>query len=262
VGVILLWVCVFPRRGTKSNPCRPGGCLVDLGCSCCCWLALALPARGARSRRRNEPPLSPPLPPDNGRITATSTQVGDPLLLLAMAALAMSETPIDTVHVTAEISGVATELCILIFSDRYFVILSQLNKLGTMISAEQERGPDGVRVYAVRTLLVRRPISAGWAAWLGPLTSCACLKSRPSLQTEPLLRVLPSGPAGRRDARGVRPEFDRGHRSQHGGWRQGSIAGHRAGQPRGRRRSAATARVPFAVAVCSAAQTVVVVGTT
>eukprot|EP01049_Picozoa_sp_SAG25_P024308 SAG25_NODE_10887_length_320_cov_1.058824_1_plen_30_part_01 len=30
---------------------------------------------------------------------------------MAMAALAMSETPIDTVHVTAEISGVATELC-------------------------------------------------------------------------------------------------------------------------------------------------------
>ena len=68
----------------------------------------------------------------------------------------LSEPPIDTIHATAEICGVATELCILIFKNRYFVILSQFNKLGTIVSAEQERGPDGVHVYTVRTLLVMR----------------------------------------------------------------------------------------------------------
>ena len=89
--------------------------------------------------------------------------------------MAATQPAIATVQIAEQVAGVETDLCILEFSDRYFVIVTQLNKLGTMISAHQEKGPDGVHVYAVNTLMVRPHTS--WTCSLGPrmlALQCQC----------------------------------------------------------------------------------------
>ena len=42
---------------------------------------------------------------------------------------------IRTAQHVAAIGGVSTELCIMEFADRYFVVLTQLNKPGTLVRA-------------------------------------------------------------------------------------------------------------------------------
>jgi hypothetical protein len=45
-----------------------------------------------------------------------------------------SEQAIQTTQAVRNIGGVQTELCILQFSDRYMVFITQLNKPGTMVN--------------------------------------------------------------------------------------------------------------------------------
>ena len=105
------------------------------------------------------------------------------------AAAAMAGSAIGTRQASKLIGGVQTDLCVLEFSDRFVVFLTQLNKPGTMVRAARpdprrqpfdfdraviavvrcassqvnafaERGHDGVATYEVQTLMVGPPSAA------------------------------------------------------------------------------------------------------
>ena len=70
-------------------------------------------------------------------------------------AMANNTTPI-TLQAAASIDGVHTEVVSTAFSDRVFVVVTQLGKVGNLLSACVERGADGEDIYSVSTLLGRR----------------------------------------------------------------------------------------------------------
>jgi proteasome assembly chaperone 3 len=51
---------------------------------------------------------------------------------------------------------VTTEICFQSFADRYFVMISQLNKVGSLINAWSEEKPSGGKIFQTQILLGRR----------------------------------------------------------------------------------------------------------
>ena len=67
----------------------------------------------------------------------------------------MSTTPV-TLQAAASIDGVHTEVVCTAYADRVFVLVTQLRKVGNLVSASVESGADGEDLFSVSTLLGRR----------------------------------------------------------------------------------------------------------
>lgn len=57
---------------------------------------------------------------------------------------------------TIEVDGIVTEILCSSFSDRIFILITQINKVGTLLNAWAESKADGGKLFLVSTVMGRR----------------------------------------------------------------------------------------------------------
>lgn len=57
---------------------------------------------------------------------------------------------------SVEVDGIKTDIVCSTFSDYFFVVVTQIDKFGTILKAESAEKADGGAIYSVNTLLGRR----------------------------------------------------------------------------------------------------------
>ena len=60
------------------------------------------------------------------------------------------------IHTNVCVMEVPTDIVCTAYSDRIFVVITQINKFGTLIQAEAETKADGGKIYQISTLMGKR----------------------------------------------------------------------------------------------------------